>query len=539
MKKISFFTAFVLTVAAAVCACTKEDQASGEVTPREKVISVLHASLEQFGQGTKTYFSNDTTGYGGYPVFWEEEDSLFVANVYRSGSGTGTSRNCGVFVLVDGIGTMDGVFEKRSALGSIRDDTCFAFYPRSYCTQNLASDPSWGMDLPIVQKYDSRRAFAKNAFPEYAMVEKVSSETLIFKSMMSILKLRLHSTEGHLVRTIMVTTADPGKYLSGKGFKVDMITGNIYTTSSNSDLSKVVYLVCDEPMGIDVDTTFYVVLPPAEYNNLTVWIKSEKDGVPCIMNRTIPTHSSTLYANRIRAMATLEVTGGGYNPPHYKEASYGSSDSTDYGPGVLFPDADVYWAPVNCGIGTDYEYPKGLLYQWGRKYGQVLENVQEDSLQTFADGQDASKREYFAANYASGPNPPLERWWRDDYNPGVHGVWSKTDTTSNPCPEGWRVPTVVEFEALLSHVPQTPRNTDILFKVGYDSLSLPRAGYHYQGGVYQLETDVLLWTSTIYEYSNTAKAHVFTTGGYGLTAKLRNGQQLMYSGLSVRCVHDL
>ena len=147
-------------------------------------------------------------------------------------------------------------------------------------------------------------------------------------------------------------------------------------------------------------------------------------------------------------------------------------------PGIILPDYideyginrgsgieinGVIWAPVNCGYSAGYKY--GKLYQWGRKYGQgydgTLHSYSYPSIGEYSDeavpeiieggvsvliGNDISTSNMFytgvldAGDWTSVQNDKL-------WNEGTEESPIKTEF--DPCPEGWRVPTNIEFEDLI------------------------------------------------------------------------------------------
>ena len=123
---------------------------------------------------------------------------------------------------------------------------------------------------------------------------------------------------------------------------------------------------------------------------------------------------------------------------------------------------DIVWAPVNCGYHeTDYQY--GKLYQWGRKYGQGYEGNfwNADMILTYSDthsptvaegpvpvsvGNDPANADvYFTGKF---------NFYYDWTDPQDATLWnsgsqeSPVRTEYDPCPEGWRVPTIMELETL-------------------------------------------------------------------------------------------
>ena len=133
----------------------------------------------------------------------------------------------------------------------------------------------------------------------------------------------------------------------------------------------------------------------------------------------------------------------------------------NHGHGVKI--GSVIWAPVNCGYhATDYKY--GKLYQWGRKYGQGYDT--DATIPQLTKGQ-VSKTE---GNLKSNENKYY--YYKSDWvTPSDKELWnsgtesSPVKTESDPCPDGWRVPTKSELNMLIKcHSYWTANDAD---QVGY------------------------------------------------------------------------
>ena len=133
----------------------------------------------------------------------------------------------------------------------------------------------------------------------------------------------------------------------------------------------------------------------------------------------------------------------------------------NHGHGVKI--GSVIWAPVNCGYhATDYKY--GKLYQWGRKYGQGYDT--DATIPQLTKGQ-VSKTE---GNLKSNENKYY--YYKSDWiTPSDKELWnsgtesSPVKTESDPCLDGWRVPTKSELNMLIKcHSYWTANDAD---QVGY------------------------------------------------------------------------
>lgn len=118
------------------------------------------------------------------------------------------------------------------------------------------------------------------------------------------------------------------------------------------------------------------------------------------------------------------------------------------------------WAPVNCGYDPVY-FPYGMIYQWGRSagcgykeyynssspYGEDAGGLVQEYCETpmsttipeddkfYGGGQPSSSYDNF--NWYSGT--PFTAWPMND---PVNGI-------GNPCPAGWRVPSLEELDKLV------------------------------------------------------------------------------------------
>lgn len=217
---------------------------------------------------------------------------------------------------------------------------------------------------------------------------------------------------------------------------------------------------------------------------------------------------------------------------------------------------DVVWAPVYCGYST--EHPNGLLYQYGRAVGQPYYPASKSSSICVAGPvQDPVDGNFYksAGDWYSGT--AFIFWPEKEGDAGY--VAGKI---GNPCPNGWRLPTVAEVQGLLdigfslsaaSGWNFNPSGDDakketvyvhLGFNLNDDSgLFLSAVGGRIGSSgqsYYRGNTDgyARLWCSDIVSGTEATKASVLNlrkTSG-GLTQEI--SAQLRANGFPVRCVKN-
>ena len=103
---------------------------------------------------------------------------------------------------------------------------------------------------------------------------------------------------------------------------------------------------------------------------------------------------------------------------------------------------DVLWAPVYCGYSK--EHPNGLLYQYGRAKGQPYYPASGSSAIVKVGPVQDPNDGYFYKGSKWYSGTALTSWPMSESEIGyVEGK------IANPCPSGWRVPTIAELDGLL------------------------------------------------------------------------------------------
>ena len=106
---------------------------------------------------------------------------------------------------------------------------------------------------------------------------------------------------------------------------------------------------------------------------------------------------------------------------------------------------DLLWAPVYCGYSA--AHPNGLLYQYGRAKGQPYYPASPSGNVCAAGptSDPADDKFYYKASKDWYSGTALASWPMSKDEAGyVEGK------IGNPCPDGWRLPTVVELEGLMN-----------------------------------------------------------------------------------------
>ena len=175
---------------------------------------------------------------------------------------------------------------------------------------------------------------------------------------------------------------------------------------------------------------------------------------------------------------------------------------------------DVKWATRNVDApGTFAAKPEdaGMFYQWNRKIGW------------------SSKDPLMSSNgdtiWYKIPNDASNTW----------------DNNNDPCPEGWRVPTISELESLIKAGTEWTTLNGVngrIFGTGDNTIFLPAAGAreYYQGSLYSIGENGQYWSNSLKEkYTiqflgfNISDHFTLSEGSYPL---------LFSYGFSVRCVAE-
>lgn len=191
---------------------------------------------------------------------------------------------------------------------------------------------------------------------------------------------------------------------------------------------------------------------------------------------------------------------------------------------------------MNCGYDADHPY--GLLYQWGRKYGQGYDENEGNpvlydfydlgagQLSTYPDTDISSKNKFY---YSVG-----ETYWYEGTDPASKYLWDKNGheweeislenveeyypekSDFDPCPDGWRIPSAYEFYILagqrydgadfelIAPDDEHPTGGAVFYHqvagLNQEELFLPAAGMRDDSGeAVDRRAAGYYWTSSVYE----------------------------------------
>ena len=237
-----------------------------------------------------------------------------------------------------------------------------------------------------------------------------------------------------------------------------------------------------------------------------------------------------------------------------QEEDYVDEYGINHGPGVKI--GGTVWAPVNCGYhAEDFKY--GKLYQWGRKYGQGYDGDFCDMNGSVTYYSDASAPEMEAGPVDSATGQSEEGknkfyYSLDEPNdwcaPKDDGLWnsgteeSPVKTEYDPCPDGWRVPTIAELDELSGNYSSwiTDENGQSgfcfsgpnVYSETVPRVFFPASGFRFSNGM------VAYGRGTIGFYWSSSQVHDYYSSylDFSCSQVFVNVGTCRATGLSVRCV---
>lgn len=513
MRRLYYFQLLSLLFLAS--GCQREEISAPE---SYKDVKEIYAALEDVADvQTKTYLE-------GTEILWNEGDQIAVclgnATVNRFSAKSGSEGSAGVVFQKDE--TYNGEVSDAALSNNI------AWYPFSEftCTSGDSGYTLENIVFPVTQNYVPA-SFAEGAFPMVAVTKDVAEKEYSFKNVCGAIMIQLKGSG--LIRSVSIT-GNSYEILAGPAAvsaaydadpSVEMLEDEFTTVTLDCGESGVV-------LDADVPTSFIIALPPVAFEEGFVITVTDTWGGA---RSYVTAKSNPVFRSRIRRMPVQE-----YNGRMPQEGDYIDEYGINHGQGVEV--GGIVWAPVNCGykapVADDKGYPKGKLYQWGRRYGHgYSSDATEPSLMDggvpLLYGNDQKYADIFYKGISKYDydwiSPQEDRLW----NAGSESDPLKTEY--DPCPDGWRVPVKDELEVLVA---ANSTWEEELWGTGFDNGILFFPGKfcrNYDGTPYSLGGPGRYWSSTPYSEYESYSIDLDVDG-----TSMQSAYQAC--GFPVRCIKD-
>ena len=422
-KIIGIFAAALVMLA--VVGCEKNE------TLPDNSSKVITLSATINNGGTKT--SLGALENGEYPVLWSEGDAIAIIQ-------NGTKYE---FTLSEGEGTTVAKFTSAAADGFNSSEAFMAYYP---CNAVTVNGSTITCIISAVQTY-AANSFGEGTMPMAGYAANASG-SVSFENLFGVVKLQLKGVADEKVESIEITSSNA---VTGTSELTITESGKSISLSGTDAAAKKVVLDCrTDGVALDSETaTDFLIALPAGATGLKVLINTTEASY----YKEVPTeNSSSEQINIVKAGNILKMPAlntAEMAPAYIENGVY-------YGDGIKLPKSSdgqetLIWAPVNCGYDENHKY--GLLYQWGRKYGQGYDgetpapSIVSGQLSSAEEGSsEANKNNFYTGDlrYSDWLQMQDDNLW---YN-NTSGA-SSIKTAYDPCPEGWRVPTNEELVSLV------------------------------------------------------------------------------------------
>ena len=486
----SILAAAIFIVAAVAC----DKNENEPETPVDNGIIELSVKINNGTKATFVESENETE----CNFVWNRNDAIAVINNRRLYkfvlNGEYDNKEEGIFVMDKSVlpaEYIEGDF--------LMDSPLQLFYPY----EGVSYDPTTqtiNYTLPAEQSYE-QNGIAKKLMPMAGYSNNATDE-IIFSKLLGVLKISIEGSSDELLKRMEIVSSYK---LNGKsnitieeGYESrNEISLNIYKNLRDSinktDYNRITMSFQQTGESISEAKVFYIPLTETAkdlglliYTNLRSYYKE--------INPKGEKVASVIKAGETFTFPLIDTKT---MPPAYIE------NGVYLGDGITLPkSADgtetLIWAPVNCGYEaeikdggqTSYKgYPFGKLYQWGRKDGQgYIDIAYEDNSYPYEPSTNPSG------------NPDPDKFYQD---------WSLTAAqwpeNSNPCPEGWRVPTSEELISLVQGLNQNDYLSGlsshwVSSNSDKNSKHYGQPGFHFYGNTSEKSEKVFFPAAGFYKY---------------------------------------
>ncbi len=532
MKRIhSFMAAAIAMIAAASCVQELANDA------QHNEVAVVYKAVAE-GADSKAVLGTNESGRP--QSMWEDGDMI---NIYVGG---GLSYRFATS-LDEPSPVADFKYAGAGEIDFSDVAAVIAAYPSSI---SRWADPEWMFpmlesEIRTFQNVEQDvYSYDRNAVPAMAYS---TDRTLHFQNAASLLKFKVNQDGVSKVRF----TSRNGEYLTGEVTIVlndDMEVGYINPDEHGAPETLMDFAELSTEGTFHSYRPYYISVIPGTLESGFILEFLDANGEAVFTKEY--DRSITLKRNVILDLGTLGEGASAESDDYIDE--YG----INHGPGVNID--GVVWAPVNCGYhATDFKY--GKLYQWGRKYGQgydgTLYSTEGHKLGTHTDAivptfdqgpvslYEAQSQDNANVSFTVGINSndwaeiPYDYLW----GCGNESVSIKTDC--DPCPDGWRVPTLYELCELVKNYSSLTTNESgqsgcwfcgtNTYAEDVPQVFLPSAGFRNptKGKSNDLGYRGCYWSSDT--YNSSASCVIF-----GYNRGVEEGHSSRAFSRSVRCVKD-
>ena len=287
MKKLYFILVSTLVATMLAVGCTEDLTTTDEVgldsvVNKEfmNVTAALEYEAPTNGKQSRTTLIDDNSG----KVQWSEGDTIGAV------SADGTITECVVVSIND-----------SSAIFSVPTDTKYAIYPYDASQSFDVETEKLSHSLVSTLTLDgSKRVFDDN---QNVMVAHLSGENLPFKHLCGYIEIKL--TGSQVVKHIALrNNAKNWDALSGLG-TIDISNPDepkITTGTNQSTTFNYIYAGCSDVQLSGEATSFYFIVPPRTYENLTICVQTDKGSYSIASKNAI-----TVNRAKIRPLAAINI----------------------------------------------------------------------------------------------------------------------------------------------------------------------------------------------------------------------------------------
>jgi len=287
MKKLYFILVSTLVATMLAVGCTEDLTTTDEVgldsvVNKEfmNVTAALEYEAQTNGEQSRTTLIDDNSG----KVQWSEGDAIGAV------SADGTITECVVVSIND-----------SSAIFSVPTDTKYAIYPYDASQSFDVETEKLSHSLVSAVTLDgSKQVFDNN---QNVMVAHLSGESLPFKHLCGYIEIKL--TGSQVVKHIALrNNAKNWDALSGL-VTIDISNPDepkITTGTNQSTTFNYIYAGCSDVQLSGEATSFYFVVPPRTYENLTICVQTEKGSYSIASKNAI-----TVNRAKIRPLAAINI----------------------------------------------------------------------------------------------------------------------------------------------------------------------------------------------------------------------------------------